>query len=398
VDAGDTPLCRFLNTKQGSITIVKEDKNPETDPQAFAFTATGTGMTPASFNLDDDGEIINTPKQQVFSGLLPNGARTVTEGTNANWTLTNIACTGNTSSTITYNGHASFQAGDRQVSITLAAGENITCTYTNQRNARLIIEKEVVGGGTQSFDFTRTNGGTINFSLVNGGSNNSGFTLAPAQYTTCELLLAVAWATTATAGNTGGPLSAVTLVNPDLPQDLGNRCYAITLNYGDDKTIHFVNTPPPGGNARTIGYWKNWSSCTGGNQYTKAQARNQLDRTLDFYLNPPSAAVFPIGLITSLTCQQAVYLLGKTPIDGSKKAASDPAFNMVAQLFAAKLNYASGAQQCNAASAAMTQAQALLVTIGFNGLTHTTLTAAQATTLNTLAGILDKYNNNTLVC
>jgi len=111
--------------------------------------------------------------------------------------------------------------------------------------------------------------------------------------------------------------------------------------------------------------------------------------------------VTPINVLVAIFSEkqsQAVYLLGKTPIDGSKKSANDPAFNMVAQLFAAKLNYASGAQQCNAASQAMTDAQTLLVAISFNGLTHTTLTSTQAAQLNAIAGILDKYNNNTLVC
>jgi hypothetical protein len=83
-----------------------------------------------------------------------------------------------------------------------------------------------------------------------------------------------------------------------------------------------------------------------------------------------------------------------------KKQASDPAYNLFAQYFAAKLNYAAGAQQCPLATTAIADAQALLDAINFTG-TGTyknTMTDAQKTQANTLAGILDSYNNNTLVC
>jgi hypothetical protein len=399
VDAGDTPTCTFTNTKQGSIKIVKDAKTPETDAEIFSFTATGTGMTPTSFDLNDDGEVIVLSNERTFTGLLPNGARTVTEGAEANWTLTNMVCTGQVTSTIAYLGASggtnAYQAGDNQVSIGLAAGENIVCTFTNQRKARLIIEKSFPGSA-QVFDFSRT--GISDFTLSDGQSNNSGFTLAPGDYTVCEKSLAVAFSATGEAGNTGA-ISGVTLVNPDLPADNGTRCYTFTgLTYGDDKTIRITNHAPPGGDARTIGYWKNWSSCTGGNQYTKAQARGELDRTLNFYIDPPSAAVFPIGLITDLNCAEAVNLLDKRPISANaKKAASDPVYNMVAQLFAAKLNYAAGAAQCAAVTTAMSQAQTLLVALNFTG-TAAYKNVAQAAQLNTLATLFDQYNNNTLAC
>jgi hypothetical protein len=195
----------------------------------------------------------------------------------------------------------------------------------------------------------------------------------------------------------------VVLVNPNLtdvpPEDLGNRCVDVVLAYGSDRIVVFTNSPPPGGDARTIGYWKNWSSCTGGNQYKKAQANNLLDKTLDFYL-PSNAAVFPIGDITSMNCTQAVRLLGKSDIATGKKLASDPAYNLAAQFFAAKLNYASGAQQCAGATTAIAQAQALLDLINFigTGSYKNSMTGAQQTLANNLAAILDSYNNNTLAC
>ncbi len=398
VGAGNTPTCTFVNTKQGSITIVKDDKNPETDAQDFAFSATGTGMTPASFSLDDDadGTLSNS---QAFTGLLP-GSRSASETVNANWALTNISCTGATSSTIAFvggNADAAFQAGDNQVNIGLAAGEDVTCTFTNQRKAQLIVTKTVVGGGTQSFDFSRT--GISNFSLTNGGSNDSGMTLAPGNYTVCELTLAVSWAASATVDG-----NAATLANPDSPEDLGNRCVTVTLGYGDVTTVAWTNTPPPGGDARTIGYWKNWSSCTGGNQYTKALERGMLDKTLDGNLPQTIATGFDAlssNDFTVSSCEVGVSILGKSDINTGKKQASDACYNLAAQLLAAQLNYSAGAGQCAQVTQAITDAQKLLDQYHFDGsgacLTNKDKAhASDYSAANTLASLLDSYNNNTL--
>jgi hypothetical protein len=168
---------------------------------------------------------------------------------------------------------------------------------------------------------------------------------------------------------------------------------------GVPNPINNVLPPPPGGDQRTIGYWKNWSSCTGGKQYIKAAERNELNRTLDFYL-PTGSALYPIGDITGtppLTCQQAVNLLGKSDMNSGKKLASDPAYNLAAQFIAARLNYAAGAGQCPAATTAIASAQTLLDDINFTGTgNYKNMSAAQKTLANSLATTLDQYNNGNL--
>ena len=386
-DPGEDVTCTFENTKLATVTIIKDDQNPATDPEDFAFTTTGTGFS--NFNLDDDADatLSNT---QVFNNLLP-GARTVAEGAEANFDLTAITCVGGGANTTT-------SLATRTASIGVDAGETITCTFVNQRKARLRVQK-LFSPANLTFDFTRNPGG-VSFSLVDQQINDSGFSLAPATYRVCELNNAVTFSATATVD--GAP---ATLINPDLPADLGNRCVDVTLAYGGDRIVVFTNNPPPGGDARTIGYWKNWSSCTGGKQYEQATRRGILDKTLDWFLPggggyPSNPAVFPIGDITSLNCTQAVLLLDKSDIVTGKKMASDPAYNLAAQFFAAKLNYAAGAQQCPAATTAIAQAQTLLDAINFTGTGSykNSMTAQQQTTANTLAGILDSYNNNTLAC
>jgi hypothetical protein len=75
-----------------------------------------------------------------------------------------------------------------------------------------------------------------------------------------------------------------------------------------------------------------------------------------------------------------------------------PAYNLAAQLLAAKLNVTAGAGTCAAATTAIADAQALLDLINFTGTGSykNKMTAAQQAQANALAATLDSYNNNTL--
>src|SRR5206468_509787 len=76
------------------------------------------------------------------------------------------------------------------------------------------------------------------------------------------------------------------------------------------------NTRPPGGLSRTIGFWKNWSSCTGGGQAFLLDAN--LPVVVDDYL-------------TLTTCQEGFAILNKSDMKSGKKMSSDPLYNMAAQ-------------------------------------------------------------------
>jgi Prealbumin-like fold domain len=389
--AGEDVTCTFTDTKQTQLRI-KKTTVPSADPTAFTFTPTG---------WNGDATFTRTDAEAAFaSGLLAPGTYSAVETVPSEWALTNRACV--LTGTATAKTFTSVTDG---VQVTLAAGEDVTCTFTNSRKARLIIRKEVVGGGTQSFDFSRT--GIANFVLQTGQENNSGFSLLPGTYRVCELNLAVAWNATATLTPPGG---SATLVNPDAPADLGNRCVDVVLGFGDDKTVVFTNTPPPGGEARTIGYWKNWSSCTGGQQYPTALARNEWDRTLDGNLPQTVGLLILAGAPgpnqPSPDCQKAVNILDKRSTTGSgipvvyAKKANDAAYSLAAQLLAALLNKSADAGSCPAADAAITAAQSLLVSINFNGtgdyLGPKTTNVTLRNQALALAATLDSYNNNTL--
>lgn len=77
----------------------------------FPFTET---ITPGAFSLADGGE-------QVFANV-PAGTYTVTEGTMAGWSLTDVACGDDDSS---------GNPAARTATVRLQAGETVLCTFTN---------------------------------------------------------------------------------------------------------------------------------------------------------------------------------------------------------------------------------------------------------------------------
>jgi hypothetical protein len=94
-------------------------------------------------------------------------------------------------------------------------------------------------------------------------------------------------------------------------------------------------------------------------------------------------------------CKLAYNLLNKSTIDTANKMASDPAFNLSAQLLGAILNVDAGAAICAADSMVINEAEALLANHKFVGTaTYAAFNATEAALANSLASLLDKYNNN----
>lgn len=409
--AGQDVTCTFQNTKLATVRFKKV-----TDP---AGNATPFTFTPSS-NLGGGATFTRAGNQgtQDYTGLLP-GTYSAAETPLGGWSLTNRTCA------LTAGGAHAFTTPTNGLSVVLTAGEDVTCTFTNTQKATLIVTKTTVPTSTVSFNYDRfgctgTSGGWFTgcavampsgvsntFSLISGGSSTTDIAsvqqLTPGSYRVCERGITVgSYAVSAT-------LDASTATFEPVSAGVGDFCVDVQLAPGQTRTVAYTNTLP-GGGTRTIGYWKNWSSCTNGKQYEKATAGDFLDKTLDWWLNgshTPSAGpgVYPFGTITNLTCDQAVLLLSKSDLNGVKRA-SDAAYNMAAQLLAAILNYAANAGTCTAATNAITDGKALLVTIGFNGvgpflgkgstLSSNPSYSAWVTSAMNLAGILGSYNEGTL--
>jgi hypothetical protein len=380
VAAGETVTCTFTNRLKGKIVIKKvTDPSPDPTDTSFSFTA-GGGLAPGSFNLKNGG-------QQTYSNVTPGSGYGAAETVSSGWDLTSSTC----------------DDGSPVSNINVSPGETVTCTFTNRLRGKAKVIKTFSGlppSGTLSVTFQLRSGasagsaGTIlesgTASAGNGGVINFTTTLMPAStYQLCEVLgpLGPGWMTTL-----GPPFYSV--YNPS--GDNSTVCTDFTIAAGETKTFSIDNKPPPGGLALTIGYWKNWSSCTGGGQ------KPVLDQTLLKAVQSGKTITLgklvldPNVLGARTACLDAVALLGKSTLSG-KKMASDPLFNMTAQLLAADLNITAGAGACAAAITAINQGHALLTKYGFDGNGYSPkLTSADASLANSLATALDQYNNNKL--
>ena len=205
--------CTFTNAIQkGSITIVK-DAVPN-GPQDFAFTTTGTGLS--AFSLDDDSDptLSNT---KTFSQLLP-GSYSVTETPTTGWDLGSLTCTG-----------GGTQVNGATVSITLAPGANVSCTYTNRQHGQIIVNKVTNPANDQTaFSVTATGNAAIVGSATRSLTTSSPVTYEVSQgtYSVNETVPA-GWAQTANTcsnlvinGNTplvnGIPTLSCTITNTKL--------------------------------------------------------------------------------------------------------------------------------------------------------------------------------------
>ena len=107
--------------------VVEKQTLPAGDPATFTFSGDAAGT------IGDGGTITVSD--------LPAGTYTSTETVPAGWTLSDITCGDNDSGGDTATGEATFN---------VAVGETATCTFTNTKDATLVVEKVVVNdnGGT----------------------------------------------------------------------------------------------------------------------------------------------------------------------------------------------------------------------------------------------------------
>jgi hypothetical protein len=372
--AHETVTCTFTNTQRGNI-IVKKVTDPSGSAQVFGFTS---NYGPA-FGLTDG--------QQNDSGLLVPGKYNVAETPVSGWDLTSATC----------------DHGETINDIDVGAGETVTCTFTNTQRGTISVSKTLTNGPSDTtFTFElrelsndndplNPNDDTIGALLDSKviAANNTpvqlnGF-LKPGTYTICEVLPGPGW-----TSDLGGASQYTLTIN----LDNSRVCADFTLAAGEAKVVAVANTRP-GGAQLTIGFWKNHASCKKSNGGQAAV----LDATLAL---AGTTLVGNLSLTGSTAdCVKAVNVLNKTTIDGKTKKASDPLFNMAAQLLAARLNVTGGAGTCTQSTNAINAAQALLVKYGWNGLTYgppgfPALTPADAALANQLNNTLDLYNNGNL--
>jgi hypothetical protein len=252
----------FGNVPDGSITIIK-DASPA-DDTSFSYSVTGDGLS--GFSLQDPSD-----NQEDFNNLGP-GLRTVTESVPSGWTLTNIVCSGDTSSTITIGDSgddpgsfdSDFDSGDDRVKIDLAAGEDIVCTFTNQMPAlRISIDPDDANEVGDAHTFTVTvesdEDGDGSFAAVSGENPTVSFSPTPDSKTdNC-----------ASSGTDGSGQCTVEINNNDAETITADASITLTVN-GVEITVDTAGDSGPGGSGPG-GRWVGWRLAAGAGSGAKRE-------------------------------------------------------------------------------------------------------------------------------
>jgi hypothetical protein len=277
--------------------------------------------------------------------------------------------------------------------VTVSAGDTGTTvgdTITNKFNPADVTVIKTQNGAipTNAYSFSLTSGAntpsftqTLTTSSTNQGTLDFG-ELPPGNYTLCELHVPVGTHSTLQDAPYHGVLNTTT----------GDVCYSFVLTGGVNVTFNINNTFPRG-NALTIGYWKHWNSYTlsgntGARQCTVPKTGNKL---MDCFL-PLSLGHYPtLGTYLVSTPQMGWNVL-------SQPAGKYAENQLAAQLLAAELNVAAGADTCTAETNAIAHANTLLAGIHYAGppsSIESSKASGYADFVNT-ASTLNSYNNNQL--
>lgn len=378
---------------------VEKITDPALDPgdndYDWTFRLYGPGGTLLSTKVVGAGEGFGKFLDGGYDLLLAEGTYTVVETTKSGWDRISASPDSDQD-----------KICDFTVDYPEDAGKVFSCSFLNRERGRAQVLKTLNGSGdlgSYSFTFVLRQGATtfsigetlesMSANAGNGGTLAFTQALIPGQtYQICEIV-GPGWLTNfgTFVPNAFMPPDGV-VINPNVDNSI--LCGDFEVGPGETKVFRIDNTPPPGGRALTIGFWRNWASCAKSN----GKQNPVLDQTLASFAG---GGVY-IGNLFVDTCQEAVRILSKQDVGSGKQKSSDPAFNMAAQLLAAKLNAQAGAGVCPNAATAMVAGQAILdgappsYAVSFTGMGDYPKKGQFATEANNLATSLDQYNNNYL--
>ena len=168
------------------------------------FTYTGT---PAGSDLRQQRDDLGRRRRRASTSS--------TEAATAGWDLTSVTCSDGDSVGSVANSNATFN---------VAAGETVTCTFTNTKQGKVIVKKVMVGG-TDTFTYTGTPAGSIS---VNNGTISAD--VKPGEYVSTE------------AATAGWDLTSVTCSDGDSIGSVANSNATFKVAAGEIVTCNFTNT------------------------------------------------------------------------------------------------------------------------------------------------------------
>jgi plastocyanin len=259
LQAGETVTCTFTDAKTGTL-IVKKKTVPAGASTQFAFTGDASGSI-------GDGQSI------TVSGLLP-GTYTSQEQVPSGWKLTGLTCD---------DSDSTGDLGSATATFRIAAGETVTCTFTDTKTGKIIVYKKTWPWGDPTyFTFTGDAAGKIKSgqSIVVGG-------LLPGTYTSHEVV------------PSGWKLAFIKCDDYDSSGNIWNATATFHLSAGETVTCYFIDVKRKCG--WSSGWWKNSDHFGDWRDYTKY-----------FYVD----TVFNVSSFSrSLTLLQALQLDGSSGLN-----------------------------------------------------------------------------------
>jgi uncharacterized repeat protein (TIGR01451 family) len=336
---------------------------------ALDGTVIDSGTTDATGTVIwENGTPADTTDDTATVTLADEGTYTITETTQAGWDISAIAVDDNGN----LSGTTDIAAGTCSFIVDYPgdAEGTFSCTFTNTKEGAVHVVKTQNGGvPNPPIEFTLT-GGPDNVNLTAStdpvtGEVSFGELTPGAGYVLCEQV----------------PVGFTSSL-PNFDNVTGIAC-SDPFAIGAGETVEFsIQNTSPGGQL-TIGFWKTHSCQAPGKQADEVTG-----------LLPQQ-----LGSYSVTSCLVAVKILSKQDLAGQNKA-SDPLFNMAAQLLAAKLNIQGGAATCPGLlgpDGTLAKADALLAKYNWTPSGYTGSVSKQdKTDANTYAAILDAYNNGDL--
>jgi hypothetical protein len=237
-------VCTYSNTKRGSITILADD-DPYFLIHTFTYTTTGSGLS--DFTA---GTTVNSfSPGRYFPDLLP-GSYSVAQSALDGWVFTGLSC----------NTGEAPNVATRSVDITLTPGENVTCTFSNEKLGTITIIENSTPKDAQDFSFTTTGDGLSTFSVDDDSdptlANTKTFSgLVPGTYSVTENA-APGWALVDLHCNdvsTFFTSTGVPAFNIDTPTA------TITLTPGTNLTCTFTNAGTPASLGKVV-FERKWGT------------------------------------------------------------------------------------------------------------------------------------------
>jgi hypothetical protein len=340
VDMGDDldggQATEYTNTAKatiggGSFTGTANFKFSDVDPtladgsEPAEVTATDDNATPGETGDDHHSTTISETTADVItyaqSGICPTDR---TKYTNGVYTviLTNIADIDQTddtdTKTVTVNCEASFVDILKTTNGSVDPSKDIRFKLYDSTGADLNDEVSTLNDADGRLGFATA--------LVPGDSYTICESPVPAGYT---------FEISVNGGNVltyAGPPGAL---NPTGEV----QCFDFTAAASPTTLLFEVNNSFPGGAPRTPGYWKNWNTCTGGNQ---AKTAAKLGGVAEGVFLLDDLLPQTVGDLEVTKCKVGVRILDSRDIKG-KKRGNDGAYILARSYLAALLNQDAGA-------------------------------------------------------